>query len=125
MVQTLSIAVGGALGALARFWLSSAVYAVWGRSFPYGTLAVNVLGSLLMGVLYVLLVERLVVASEWRNFWMVGLLGAFTTFSTFSLDTLHLLQQAAYLKALMNMLLSVVACVAAAYVGLILGRLLP
>lgn len=125
MVQTLSIAVGGALGALARFWLSNAVYAVWGRSFPYGTLAVNVLGSLMMGVLYVLLVERFAPASEWRNFWMVGLLGAFTTFSTFSLDTLHLLQQAAYLKALMNMLLSVVACVAAAYVGLILGRLLP
>ena len=123
MIQTLSIALGGALGSVARFWLSNVVYAALGRGFPYGTLAVNVLGSLLVGLLYVLLVERFAVASEWRNLWVVGLLGAFTTFSTFSLDTLHLLQQAAYLKAVTNMLLSVVACLVAAYIGLLLGRL--
>lgn len=122
MTQTLAIAAGGAIGALLRFWMSSGVYAVLGRGFPYGTLAVNVLGSLLMGYLYIAMLERLALSAEWRAFALVGLLGAFTTFSTFSIETLNLLEQADYGKALINMLLSVVACVAAAYVGVLLAR---
>ncbi len=122
MTQTLAIAAGGAIGALLRFWMSSGVYAVLGRGFPYGTLAVNVLGSLLMGYLYIIMIERLAVSAEWRAFALVGLLGAFTTFSTFSIETLNLLEQADYGKALGNMLLSVVACVAAAYAGVMLAR---
>ena len=93
-----------------------------GRGFPYGTLAVNVFGSLLMGFLYILMLERLAIGGEWRAFALVGLLGAFTTFSTFSIETLNLLEQADYAKALTNMLLSVVACVGAAYIGVILAR---
>ena len=122
MTQTLAIAAGGAIGALLRFWMSSGVYAVLGRGFPYGTLAVNVLGSLLMGYLYIIMIERLAVSAEWRAFALVGLLGAFTTFSTFSIETLNLLEQADYGKALGNVLLSVVACVAAAYAGVMLAR---
>ncbi|MGD1984826.1 MAG: CrcB family protein, partial [Chromatiaceae bacterium] len=68
MTQAVAIAAGGALGALMRFWLSSAVYAALGRGFPYGTLAVNVIGSLLMGLLYVLMLERLSLGAEWRAF---------------------------------------------------------
>lgn len=122
MTQTLAIAAGGAIGALLRFWMSSGVYAWLGRAFPYGTLAVNVLGSLLMGFLYILMIERLAIGAEWRAFALVGLLGAFTTFSTFSIETLNLIEQADYAKAALNMLLSVLACVSAAFVGVLLAR---
>jgi CrcB protein len=122
VTQTLAIAAGGAIGALLRFWMSSGIYAWLGRAFPYGTLAVNVLGSLLMGFLYILMIERLAVGAEWRAFALVGLLGAFTTFSTFSIETLNLIEQADYAKAALNMLLSVLACVSAAFVGVVLAR---
>ncbi len=122
MTQTLIIAFGGALGAAARYWASSLV-ALWlGRDFPYGALVVNVAGSFLMGFLSIWLAERVAIAPEWRSFLLIGLLGAFTTFSTFSLDTLHLLQQAAYIKAGMNVLLSVSFCLGAAYLGVILAK---
>jgi CrcB protein len=120
--QTIAIAAGGALGALLRFWMSNGIYAWLGRGFPYGTLAVNVLGSLLMGFLYILMIERLAVAAEWRGFALIGLLGAFTTFSTFSIETLNLLEQADYAKALGNMVSSVVACIGAAFLGVTLAR---
>jgi CrcB protein len=122
LIQALAIAAGGAVGALLRFWMSNGVYALLGRGFPYGTLAVNVLGSLLMGFLYIVMIERLSIGSEWRAFALIGLLGAFTTFSTFSIETLNLLEQADYAKALANMLLSVLACVAAAFLGVSLAR---
>lgn len=122
MNQTLAIAAGGAVGALLRFWLSNGVYALVGRGFPYGTLVVNVLGSLAMGYLYILMIERLALAAEWRAFALVGLLGAFTTFSTFSIETVNLLQQADYAKAFANAVVSVVACVAAAFLGVIMAR---
>ena len=122
MNQALAIAAGGAIGALLRFWLSTGVYALLGRGFPFGTLAVNVLGSLLMGYLYIVMIDRLALAAEWRAFALVGLLGAFTTFSTFSIETLVLIEQADYAKAFANVLLSVLACVAAAFLGMTLAR---
>ena len=122
MTQTLAIAAGGALGALLRFWMSSGIYAWLGRGFPYGTLVVNVLGSLVMGFLYILMIERLAIAAEWRAFALIGLLGAFTTFSTFSIETLNLIEQADYAKAVLNVLLSVLACVLAAFAGVWLAR---
>jgi len=120
--QTLAIAAGGAIGALLRFWMSNGIYAWLGRGFPYGTLAVNVLGSLLMGFLYIAMIERLALAAEWRGFMLVGLLGAFTTFSTFSIETLNLLEQADYARAVGNMVFSVLACVGAAFLGVMLAR---
>ena len=122
MTQILSIAAGGAVGAVLRFWVSNGVYLVLGRGFPYGTLAVNVLGSLLMGLLYVFLLERMTVGPELRGILLIGLLGSFTTFSTFSIETLNLIEQADYWKAALNMLISVFACVFAAWIGLAVGR---
>jgi len=122
MTQVLAIAAGGALGAVMRYWMSTAVYAAVGRNFPYGTLAVNVLGSLAMGVLFVLLVERLAADSIWRAALLVGLLGAFTTFSTFSIETLNLIEEGAYNRAMANIGLSVVLSLAAAWLGIKLGR---
>ncbi len=105
-----------------RFWVSSGVYSLTGRDFPYGTLVVNVLGSLVMGFLYVFLLERMSGSPEIRAALLIGLLGAFTTFSTFSIETLNLIEQADYMKAGLNMVISVLACVAAAWAGLIIGR---
>jgi len=122
LIQTLSIAAGGAAGALLRFWVSTGVYALLGRGFPYGTLAVNVIGSLLMGFLYVFFLERMTVSPEIRAAILIGLLGAFTTFSTFSIETLNLIEQANYMKAVLNMLISVAACLFAAWLGLTVGR---
>jgi CrcB protein len=121
-MQTLAIAAGGAVGALLRFWASNGVYALLGRTFPYGTLAVNVLGSLLMGLLYVLLLDKLALGPQWRAALLVGLLGAFTTFSTFSIETLNLVEEGEAIKALLNVLLSVVLCLIAAWIGVLAGR---
>lgn len=121
-MQLLAIAVGGAIGAVMRYWMSTAVYSVMGRGFPYGTLAVNVLGSLLMGFLFVFLIERAALPPVWRAAVLVGVLGAFTTFSTFSIETVALMEQSAWMKVMSNIILSVVLCVAGAWLGLILGR---
>ena len=122
MQQLLAIAGGGALGAVLRYGMSNSVYRLLGRDFPYGTMAVNVLGSLLMGLLFVLLVERMIVSVEWRSGLLVGLLGAFTTFSTFSFETLALFDAGAPLKALLNIIASIVLCLVATWLGMILGR---
>ena len=122
MVEIGVIAAGGALGAVMRFWMSSAVYAWLGRGFPWGTLSVNLLGSFIIGLAFVMLTERLTVGSEIRAFIMIGFLGAFTTFSTFSLETLALMQEGLLLKAAMNILVSVVLCIIASWSGMLLAR---
>ncbi|WP_456446642.1 fluoride efflux transporter CrcB [Thiolapillus sp.] len=122
MMQTLAIAAGGATGALMRFWVSTATYAWLGRDFPWGTLMVNVVGSFAMGLLYILFIERLTAGPELRAFLLIGLLGAFTTFSTFSIETFNLVEEAQIGKALLNAGGSVIICVAAAWLGVIAGR---
>ncbi|WP_455200474.1 fluoride efflux transporter CrcB [Kaarinaea lacus] len=121
-MQLVAIAAGGALGALMRYWVSSGVHILAGRSFPYGTLTVNVIGSLLIGLLYVLFNERFELAAPWRALLMVGVLGAFTTFSTFSIETLELLEQGEVVKALLNVFLNVGLCVLAAWIGVMITR---
>lgn len=122
MNHLLAIASGGAIGAVGRYLMSNGVYALLGRSFPYGTLAVNVLGSLLMGILYILLLERVSLSMEWRAALQIGLLGAFTTFSAFSIETLLLIENGELTRAAVNIILSVVLCLAAVWVGVIIGR---
>ena len=122
MTQWLAIAAGGALGAMMRYGVSNGIHLLLGRGFPYGTLTVNVMGSLVMGLLYVLMLERSSVSPEWRGLLQVGLLGAFTTFSTFSIETLLLIENGELLKAGANVLLSVLLCLVAVWFGVLLGR---
>ncbi len=122
MTQLFAIAAGGAAGAVFRFWVSSGIYGLLGRGFPFGTLVVNVAGSLLMGFLYIVMLERMTVAPEMRAALLVGFLGAFTTFSTFSIETLNLIEQADFFKAGLNIVISVTACLLACWFGVLLGR---
>jgi len=121
MTRLVAIAAGGAIGALLRFWVSTAMYALLGRDFPYGTLAVNVLGCLFMGFLSVFMLER-IASVEWRAALLIGLLGAFTTFSTFSLETLNLIQGEEQVKAFLNIFVSVLLCLLATWLGMQLAR---
>ena len=122
MNQLLAIAGGGALGALLRYWVSGATYALIGNAFLYGTLLVNVAGSLIMGFLYIWLLERMLAGSALRAFLLIGLLGAFTTFSTFSVETLNLMESGHLMRAASNAVLSVVLCVGAAALGVAIAR---
>lgn len=122
MTNIMFIAAGGASGALLRYWVSNSVYALFGRAFPYGTLSVNVAGSLLMGLCYVMLYERLDVGVQWRAGLMIGMLGAFTTFSTFSIETLNLLESGDQVRAVINVLLSVTLCIIGCWAGMVIGR---
>lgn len=122
MQQLLAIAGGGALGAVLRFAIASNIYRWLGRDFPYGILVVNVIGSLLMGILFALIVERGVLPVEWRGALMIGFLGSLTTFSTFSMETIILLESGEPAKAGLNILLSVVLCLGVTWFGLVFGR---
>ena len=123
MLNIISIAAGGALGALLRHGLAYSVQHWLGKGFPYGTLAVNVIGSFLIGAVYAALIERAALSEAWRSFLIIGLLGAFTTFSTFSFETVGLIQSGALIKAALNILLSVGLCVALCWLGMLSGRL--
>ncbi|TVZ39202.1 CrcB protein [Alteromonadaceae bacterium 2753L.S.0a.02] len=112
-----AVAAGGAVGAMARYGVS-VVLATQHIKFPIATLTVNVLGSFLMGVCYVIIVEKGLIAQEWRHVVMIGFMGAFTTFSTFSLESLHLLQSGHFLTAASYMIISLLACVLAVFLGI-------
>ncbi len=122
MGQVLAIGIGGAIGSLLRFWMSTWVHTFAGRGFPYGTLAVNVLGCLVMGALFVLFTERLSDNTVLRAGVLIGVLGGFTTFSSFSIETFNLIAGGDWLKALLNVFASLVLCLSATWIGVILGR---
>lgn len=122
MLDWIAIAFGGAAGALARWQMSTGVHRWLGRDFPWGTLAVNVAGSFAMGVLAVLLVERLALGPAWRAGLLIGFLGAFTTFSTFAIETVQLGTDGASARALGNVVASVVLCLVAVVAGVQLAR---
>ena len=117
-----AIAVGGSLGAVSRYWMSTSTYQWLGFGFPYGTLAVNLLGSLTMGFLSELLVDRFHVSDEIRIGLLAGFLGSFTTFSTFAIDVLQLGTNQSAVKAVFYILLSVLLCVLGAWAGLLAAK---
>ena len=117
------VAVGGSIGAVGRWAVSGLVHRVAGAGFPWGTLAVNVVGSLLMGFILGLALESEVVPPALRLTLTAGFLGAFTTFSTFSYETMRLFEDGAVRLGVANVLVSVVLGLAAAWGGVWLSRL--
>ena len=117
-----AIAIGGAFGAVIRYWLSTSMEHLNGSTFPLGTFSVNVFGSFLMGALFILFMEKAELIATYRPLLAIGFLGAMTTFSTFSLDALLLFQQGHYNTALFYVLSSVIICIFAVYFGMLLAR---
>jgi fluoride exporter len=115
------VAVGGAIGSIARFWCSGAVANAIGQTFPWGTLAVNIIGSFIIGFVATLTGPdgRLLVPSDARVFVMVGICGGFTTFSSFSLQTLDLIRDQEWAQAGANAALSFVLCMISVWAGYI------
>jgi CrcB protein len=122
MTNLLYIAGFGALGSVLRYIMSNGVQTMFGKGFPYGTLSVNIVGSILIGLLYVLLDERLGAGPVWKAALITGMLGGFTTFSAFSLETIQLMQGGQPGRAALNVLLSVCLCIAGCWLGIIAGR---
>lgn len=117
------VALGSALGGVARFWCSGLIARHIGEAFPWGTLIVNVAGSFLIGLVAALAAPegRLLLPIDVRVFLMIGLFGGFTTFSSFSLQTLALLQDGEWLNAAANVIGSVLLCLASVWFGYAIG----
>lgn len=122
MNQVIAIAIGGALGALSRYWVVGLVSRLFERNFPYGTLTVNIIGSFVIGIGYIFIIERLHITSEWNAVLMIGFIGAFTTFSTFSLETVNMLHEGRLIAALIYIFSSVLICLLATAAGILLGK---
>ena len=119
MLSYLWIAIGGALGSVARFWFSGLVAQRFGETFPLGTILVNVTGSFAIGFFATLTSPdgRVLVSPSFREFFMIGICGGYTTFSSFSLQTLNLANDGEWLYAGLNVVLSVVLCLVAVWLG--------
>lgn len=121
-MMLLAVGIGGALGAIMRYLLMGRIGHWLGVNFPYGTIAVNMLGSFVMGVLIVLFARMVSVPQQMQAFLTVGILGGFTTFSTFSLDVATLIERGDYTPAMLYILASVVGSIMAIFLGLVIAR---
>ncbi len=123
MFKYLLIGSGGFIGSVLRYWTSLNTYKIFGEKFPFGTLAVNIIGCLLIGFIAEISENRFLISSEVRTFLMIGFLGGYTTFSTFGYETFVLFQDKDYITALANIFLSVIVCLASVWIGTIIAKL--
>ncbi len=123
MKETIVVILGGGLGAALRYWLQGSVYRYMGSAFPYGTLLVNVLGCFAIGLLMTAFEERFLIQPILRIFLTIGILGGFTTFSSFSFETISLFREGDFFIGLANVVSSVIVCLSATWIGTVLGKL--
>lgn len=123
-IQIFYIALFGALGCLSRYFLSGWVYNVFGRGFPYGTLAVNIVGAYIIGLIMELSIRSELMSPGLRVGLTIGFLGGLTTFSTFSYETFRLIEDGEFLMALTNIFLSVLVCLFFTWAGIQTARYL-
>jgi len=124
MVDFLLISVGAVLGANTRYWLGTWAAQKWGAAFPFGTLLINITGSFLLGLFMALATERFLIDPRWRLLVAVGFFGAYTTFSTFTYESFNLIFKGQWLPGLVNLLGSSLLGLAAAGLGVYLGKIL-
>lgn len=124
MERVLLVAAGGALGSALRYLVATTAVVWLGPTFPWGTLAVNLGGSFLIGLVQAVAAERLVLSEEARLFLTTGVMGGFTTYSAFSYETVGLMERGAWGPAWLNVALTTAACLAVCYLGMLTGRLL-
>lgn len=117
------VAIGGAIGSVARYLVSTWAAARFGAEFPYGTLIVNITGCFIIGAFMTMATERLSISPYWRLFITVGFVGGMTTFSSFSYETIHLLQEAEMLRACYNVGLNILVGFSATWLGVGVARL--
>ncbi|QGT98641.1 Fluoride ion transporter CrcB [Candidatus Syntrophocurvum alkaliphilum] len=121
-MTVLYVAVGGAIGAVLRYLLASYVSMRWLSAFPWGTLIVNMSGCFVVGYLILKGLETGLVSSNWKLFLVIGIGGAFTTFSSFSVETLMLFRDGLYLKGILNILTNIVLCLIATSAGFVIAK---
>ena len=119
-----AIGTAGFFGALSRYYLSGWVYTQLGARFPYGTLAVNVTGSLILGFIYTLSMDRAIFSPEIKMAITIGFLGSLTTFSTFSLETVNLISEGSFLLSFINIATNVIFSLIAVMAGITLAKLI-
>jgi fluoride exporter len=124
MNMILLVALGGAVGSVARYLMASGIQSATRWEFPIGTVLVNILGCFLIGILYVLLVARPDPRHDLRALLMVGVMGGFTTFSSFSLETVTMAMNGNYTGATLNVVISVAACLVGTVLGVTLARII-
>lgn len=122
MQQILLIAIGGSLGAVARYGLSTFIYHTTNDIFPWGTFVINLTGSFLIGV-FIELFDTTIIPSEWRSFITIGFLGAYTTFSTYTLETVNLFRDGEFRLAAINVLTNNLICIVLVVAGIYSSRL--
>jgi fluoride exporter len=124
MEKYLFAGLGGFIGSACRFGVAGFMYKILGDRFPYGTLTVNVIGCFVIGVLLTAMEDRFLVQPNFRIFLTIGVLGGFTTFSSFSFETIELLKAGDFLLGSMNAIISLIGCLAATWVGTMIGKIL-
>jgi fluoride exporter len=124
MINYLIVSLGAAIGGAGRYWISNLVYKYFPAVFPYGTLAVNILGSFFIGLLIFVFDEKELLNNQLRIFLTIGFCGGFTTFSTFSLETFNLIRDSEYFLASINVILSIALCLAGVFLAYIVSKII-
>ena len=123
MINYLLVSFGAAIGGALRYWLSNSAYKFLPPTFPYGTLIINIAGSFLVGIVIFLLDEKEMISPQMKLLLTIGFCGGFTTFSTFSLETINLIRNAQFLFAFLNVMLNLILCLGGVFLAYLISKM--